>query len=153
MIALIQRVTEASVTVFGQVSGAIGPGLLIFLGVRKSDTKREAEWLAQKCAKLRIFPDERRRMNLSLQQTGGEALVVPQFTLNADTAKGNRPSFPHAAPPELAQQHYLHFIHHLSQLLERPVATGVFGAFMEVRLLNNGPVTVSIERRSNCVSV
>lgn len=148
MVALIQRVREASVTVEGEVTGSIGPGLLILLGVHKTDTPREREWLVRKCANLRIFPDEAGLMNRSVTDCEGEVLVVSQFTLYGNTAKGNRPSFVDSARPEVAEPMYDAFCAELSALLERPVATGRFGAMMDVRLLNDGPVTLWVERRA-----
>lgn len=148
MVALIQRVREASVTVEGEVTGSIGPGLLILLGVHKTDTPREREWLVRKCANLRIFPDEAGLMNRSVTDCEGEVLVVSQFTLYGNTAKGNRPSFVDSARPEVAEPMYDAFCAEMSALLERPVATGRFGAMMDVRLLNDGPVTLWVERRA-----
>lgn len=148
MIALVQRVREASVEVAGQVTGQIGPGLLILLGVHHTDTPKEAEWLAKKCAQLRIFADDEGRMNRSLRDTGGEALVVSQFTLYGDAQKGNRPSFTESAPPETAIPLYEQFVQQLSGHLGRPVPTGVFGAMMQVRLQNDGPVTLWLEKRA-----
>ncbi len=153
MIALIQRVSEASVAANGHEAATIGPGMLILLGVRDTDTGHEADWLARKCARLRIFPDESGRMNCSVLQTGGQALVVSQFTLYADARKGNRPSFSHAAPLELAERCYRRFVASLQEELPAShVATGVFGAAMEVRLVNDGPVTVILERSSDAGS-
>lgn len=153
MIALIQRVAEASVTVEGSVVAAIGPGMLILLGVRETDTGHEARWLARKCARLRIFPDESGRMNRSVLQTGGQALVVSQFTLYAEARKGNRPSFAHAAGPERAQECYDRFIACLREELSAgSVATGIFGAAMQVRLLNDGPVTLILERSAEAAT-
>ncbi len=151
MVALVQRVTEAAVTVDGAVVGAIGPGLLVLLGVRTGDTEAEADWLARKCARLRVFPgvdgpDDGGRMDRSLLDTGGDALVVSQFTLYGDATKGNRPSFTAAATPGPARRLYEHFVAALEAHLERPVPTGVFGARMDVRLTNDGPVTLWIER-------
>lgn len=148
MVALVQRVREASVTVGGEVVGAIGPGLLVLLGVHRTDTEAEAAWVAKKVADLRIFPDEEGKMNRSLRDTGGEALVVSQFTLYGDARKGNRPSFVASAPPEQAEALYEDFVAALSQRLGKPVPTGVFGAMMDVRLTNDGPVTLWVERRS-----
>lgn len=148
MIALIQRVHQASVEVEEETVGKIGPGLLVLLGVVRGDTEAVAEELARKCAALRIFPGEDGRMDRSLLDTGGEALVVPQFTLCADTdASGNRPSFTDAAPPERARPLYEHFTDELSAHLSHPVPTGVFGATMNVHLTNGGPVTLWLERR------
>ncbi|MEM1041425.1 MAG: D-aminoacyl-tRNA deacylase [Bacteroidota bacterium] len=149
MVALVQRVSEARVTVDGQVTGEIGPGLLVLLGVHRSDTEAELAWVAKKVAGLRIFPDTEGRMNRSLLDTGGEALVVSQFTLYGDTRKGNRPSFVASAPPEQAEALYKAFVAELRHLLGKPVPTGVFGAHMDVRLTNDGPVTLWIEKRAD----
>ena len=146
MKALVQRVSDASVTVDNRITGAIGSGLLILLGVEIGDTSNEAAWLARKCTKLRIFPDVAGRMNRSLVDSGGSALVVSQFTLCADVQSGHRPSFAKAAPPDLAEQLYREFIDQLEAILSMPVQTGVFGAAMEVRLLNHGPVTLMLQR-------
>jgi D-aminoacyl-tRNA deacylase len=147
MVALIQRVKEASVEVDGAVVGAIGPGLLVLLGVAQGDTETEADWLARKTADLRVFPDADGKMNRSLLDTGGEALVVSQFTLLGEIRKGTRPSYSHAAPPEEADGLYRYFARKLSEALGRPVATGVFGAHMQVHLVNDGPVTLWLERK------
>ena len=147
MIALVQRVSEASVTAQGSISGAIDAGLLIFVAIHQDDTEREVTWMANRCARLRIFPDEHGRMNRSLLDTGGDALVVSQFTLYGDVRKGNRPAFSQAAPAKKANALYQEFIEHLSQALGRPVAKGVFGAAMQVRLCNEGPVTILIDRK------
>jgi D-aminoacyl-tRNA deacylase len=147
MVALIQRVQQASVEVDGAVVGAIGPGLLVLLGVAHGDTEREADWLARKTTDLRVFPDADGKMNRSLLDTGGEVLVVSQFTLLGDARKGNRPSFVGAAPPEEADRLYRYFAAKLSEALGRPVPTGVFGAMMQVRLVNDGPVTLWVERK------
>lgn len=149
MVALVQRVSEASVTVNGDVTGAIGTGLLVLLGVHRDDTEEEKVWVANKVANLRIFPDEEGRMNRSLLDIGGEALVVSQFTLYGDTRKGNRPSFVASAPPEQAEALYEAFVAALADRLGRPVPTGVFGAMMGVRLVNDGPVTLWVERRAD----
>ncbi len=146
MIALVQRVREARVEVDGQVAGAIGSGLLILLGVHREDTEQEANWLARKCAYLRVFPDEAGRMNRSLLDVDGEALVVSQFTLYGDARKGHRPSFVEAAPPEKARALYKYFVERLSEHIGKPVPTGVFGAMMDVYLVNHGPVTLWLER-------
>ena len=149
MVALVQRVSEASVTVDGEVTGAIETGLLILLGVHRDDTDAEMEWLVNKVANLRIFPDDEGRMNRSLLDVGGDALVVSQFTLYGDTRKGNRPSFAESAPPEQAEALYEAFTDALSERLGRPVPMGVFGAMMDVRLTNDGPVTLWVERRAD----
>ena len=147
MIVLIQRVREASVTVENHLQGSIGTGLLIFLGIHRDDRRAQAEWLARKCARMRIFPDEAGNMNRSLMDTDGEALVISQFTLYGNAAKGNRPSFTRAARPEQAIPLYEHFIDQLSAELKKPVAQGVFGAMMDVSLVNDGPVTICLERK------
>lgn len=149
MIALIQRVKEASVTVVARETGRIGPGMLILLGVHTTDTRAEAEWLAGKCARLRIFPDEEGKMNRSLQDSGGEALVVSQFTLYGNARKGNRPSFVESAPPDIAEPLYETFCHLLSDQLGHTVPTGEFGAMMDVHLVNDGPVTLWLEKRAD----
>lgn len=145
MKALIQRVSRASVTVDGQVTGMIGCGFLVLLGVRHGDTAEAARLLAGKTAALRVFSDAQDKMNLSLMDNGGSALVVSQFTLYADTRKGNRPSFILAAPPEQAQRLYEVYVEHLRNILgaER-VATGIFRASMQVQLVNEGPVTIEL---------
>ena len=148
MIALVQRVSEASVVVDGQTVGEVGSGLLLLLGVHRTDTPAEAEWLARKTAALRVFPDETGRMNRSLLDTGGGALVVSQFTLYGDVQKGTRPSYVAAAPPDVAEPLYQRYVHTLEQHIGRPVPTGVFGAMMEVKLVNDGPVTLWVERRA-----
>ena len=147
MVALVQRVREASVEVEGEVTGAIGAGLMILLGVHKDDTEREVAWLARKCANLRIFRDDAGLMNRSVLDVGGEALVVSQFTLYGNAAKGNRPSFIASARPEQAEALYEAFVEALSAHLGKPVATGVFGAMMQVHLVNDGPVTLWVERK------
>jgi D-tyrosyl-tRNA(Tyr) deacylase len=142
MRVVIQRVRNASVTINDRVAGAIGPGLLILVGVEEVDTQDDALWLAQKIAAMRIFSDDDGKMNLDIAQSGGELLVVSQFTLHAQTKKGNRPSFIRAARPEKAIPLYEYFIAELSKAAQRPVSTGVFGAMMDVALINDGPVTI-----------
>ncbi len=144
MKAVVQRVSRASVRVHGRDEGAIGPGVLVLLGVAGADGEDEAMRLAGKVARLRIFENDDGRFDRSLLDTGGAVLVVSQFTLIADTAKGNRPSFAGAAPPERAEPLYERFCVALRGL-GVPVATGVFGARMEVELVNDGPVTVVLE--------
>jgi D-tyrosyl-tRNA(Tyr) deacylase len=145
MRAVVQRISEASVTVGDEGVGASsGPGLAILLGVAAGDDATVAERLAAKIARLRIFEDEDGRFDLSLLDVGGEALVVSQFTLIADTQKGNRPSFAAAARPEVAEPLYERFVQALRDL-GVPVQTGVFGARMEVSLVNDGPVTIVLE--------
>jgi len=144
MRALVQRVSEASVHVDGAVAGQIGPGLLILVCAMQGDDELRAEALADKIARLRIFRDEAGKMNLSLHDHGGSALVVSQFTLAADTARGNRPGFSAAAAPEQGRALYEHFAAHLAG---QGIATerGVFGADMKVALVNDGPVTIWLE--------
>jgi len=145
MRALIQRVKQASVSVNGQKTAQIGPGLLILLGVGQGDGEAQARWLAEKTAQLRIFEDLAGKMNLSLLESGGAALVVSQFTLYADAQRGRRPSFTAAAPPEIAAPLVQFFAAQLqSQGLQ--VQQGVFGANMLVELANDGPVTIWLER-------
>ena len=144
MRALVQRVTGASVTVDGTVVGEIGAGLLVLVCAMRGDTGAEAEKLAAKLAKLRIFEDAAGKMNLSLADTGGAALVVSQFTLAADTSRGNRPGFSEAAPPDEGARLYEHFARAL-HALGPEVATGRFGADMQVALVNDGPVTIWLE--------
>jgi D-tyrosyl-tRNA(Tyr) deacylase len=144
MRALIQRVSEAQVTVAERQTGQIGPGLLILICAMDGDTPAQAEQLATRISKLRIFRDDAGKMNLSLVQSGGSALVVSQFTLAADTSRGNRPGFSSAAPPETGEQLYRHFSNHL-RTLGIPVANGEFGADMNVALVNQGPVTIWLE--------
>jgi len=144
MKALLQRVSQAAVTVEGETLGAIGPGLTILVCAMAGDTETEADRLAAKAAKLRIFRDDAGKMNRALLDTGGAALVVSQFTLAADTARGNRPGFSAAAPPEIGERLYLRFAAALADL-GIAVATGRFGADMAVALVNDGPVTIWIE--------
>lgn len=144
MKALIQRVSEASVTVDGEITGAIDKGLLVLLGIDKEDDETIADKLLTKVLAYRVFPDNEGKMNLSVQQAGGGVLLVSQFTLSADTGKGLRPSFSSAASPEQAEQLYHYF---LQQLKEKhgDVASGIFAADMKVSLVNNGPVTFLLE--------
>lgn len=148
MVALVQRVSEASVAIDGDTVGAIDSGLLILLGVHEDDTEAESDWCASKCARLRVFPDAEGKMDESLLDTDGDALVVPQFTLYGDTTQGNRPSFDEAAPPNQAEQLYEHFVDRLSTQLGKDVPTGTFGAMMDVHLTNDGPVTLWVEQRA-----
>ena len=141
MKAVLQRVSEAGVTVGGEVIASISRGYLILLGVTSTDTKTQAEMLVDKITKLRIFPDENGKSNLSITDIGGEILVVSQFTLCADTRKGNRPSFIEAAPPEQANALYEYFIEYCKGKFAK-VAAGSFGASMQVRLVNDGPYTI-----------
>lgn len=143
MLALVQRVSEASVTIDGAVVGRIGQGLLVLLGAARGDDAVEADWLAEKVAGLRIFPDAAGKMGLSLQDIGGQALVVSQFTLLGDCRKGKRPSFSRAADPVEAEALYERFGKRLAERVE--VAWGRFGAHMDVSLVNDGPVTLMLE--------
>lgn len=145
MRAVVQRVSEASVDVAGQVIGKIGPGLLILLGVRTTDTLEEVRFVAAKCADLRIFEDDAGKMNRSVRDLGGAVLVVSQFTLYGDCRKGRRPSFIDAAPPGVAEPLYEAFVACMAAA-GLPTAKGVFGAEMKVRLLNDGPVTIIVEK-------
>ena len=144
MRALVQRVSEANVTVDGTVLGEIGPGLLILVCAMEGDTQAEADKLAAKIAKIRIFKDDEGKMNRSIRDMGGSALVVSQFTLAADTTRGNRPGFSSAASPELGERLYLGFAEALRQN-DIPVAQGRFGADMAVALINDGPVTIWLD--------
>ena len=146
MIALTQRVSRAEVRVGGEVVGSVGPGLLVLLGVERGDGPKEAGWLAEKCAHLRVFPDEHSHMNRSLLDAGGSALVVSQFTLLGDTSRGRRPGFERAAPPEEAERMYGEFCEALARA-GVPVQTGRFRAHMEVELVNDGPVTFLVQTR------
>jgi len=145
---VLQRVSSASVTIEGNVHGKIGAGVLLLLGVAPDDKAEDGAWLAQKVAKLRIFPDDAGQMNRSIVDIGGGALVVSQFTLFASTRKGTRPSFNGAASPDLAVTLYNDFIRQLEILLDRPVASGQFGAMMQVALVNDGPVTITIDTKA-----
>ena len=147
MRALVQRVSEASVTVDGEVLGEIGPGVLALVCAMRGDSEAEAEKLAVKLSKLRIFQDEAGKMNRSLLDVGGAALVISQFTLAADTSRGNRPGFSEAAAPEDGNRLYEHFAAHLASLGPN-VAKGRFGADMKVGLVNDGPVTIWLESLS-----
>ena len=144
MRAVVQRVSESSVTVGPEVVGRIGRGLLVLLGVAKTDTEKETDYLAEKIVHLRVFADEGGRLNRSLIEVGGEMLVVSQFTLLADCRKGRRPSFTEAAEPELATRLYEHFVRQTAQL-GISVQTGRFQALMAVSLVNDGPVTLIID--------
>ena len=148
MRALVQRVREASVTVDRRLTGAIGPGLLVLAGVGENDAPEDRDWLARKIVQLRVFDDDAGVMNRSVAETGGGVLAVSQFTLYASTRKGNRPSWSGAAPPPVAQPAFDAFVQSLIGELGRPVATGVFGAHMEVALINDGPVTLWLDSRA-----
>lgn len=148
MRVVIQRVSSASVTIAGQVRSAIGPGLLVLLGIGPDDGPEDIDWLVRKVAGLRIFNDEAGVMNRSVVEIGGEALVVSQFTLMASTKKGNRPSYIGAAGHELAIPLYEAFCQALTEAVGRPVGTGEFGADMQVSLVNDGPVTICIDSKN-----
>lgn len=145
---VIQRVTSANVSIDGAIVGQIGKGVMILLGITPEDTTADADWLVGKVSRLRIFDDANGVMNLSLQDIGGEALVVSQFTLMASYRKGNRPSYIHAAPPSVAIPLYEYFVQALQSLLGRPVPTGQFGADMQVSLTNDGPVTIVMDSKN-----
>lgn len=148
MRAVIQRVSSASVTIEGRISGSIGNGLLLLLGIKTGDTEADARYLAEKCAALRIFEDAEEKMNLSVKDVGGSVLIVSQFTLYGDTRKGNRPSFVEAAPPAIAEPLYEYFVGQMQMSLgKEKIATGVFRAMMDVALVNAGPVTVIVESK------
>jgi D-tyrosyl-tRNA(Tyr) deacylase len=148
MRVVIQRVTKAEVKVEGAVKGACELGLLILAGVEEADTEEDALWLSAKIANLRIFNDAEGKMNLSVKDVNGGMLVVSQFTLHASTQKGNRPSYIQAARPEKALPLFNTFVKMLEKELGKPVATGEFGAHMEVSLVNDGPVTIIIDTRN-----
>ena len=145
MRVVIQRVSAASVTIDGKVHSSIEHGLLILAGFEEADTEKSIEWLSQKIVNMRIFSDADGKMNLSVLDVGGEILAVSQFTLHASTRKGNRPSFIRAAPPNISEPLYNNFVEHLCKLLAKPIATGIFGAYMEVQLVNDGPVTIVMD--------
>lgn len=147
MRAVVQRVSEASVMIGGDVVGRIGRGLLVLVGVEQGDAAGDADWLAAKIAALRIFGDADGRMNLAVREVGGETLVVSQFTLLAETARGNRPSFVRAARPEEAVPLYERLTEALGAAVGRPPQRGVFAADMRVALVNDGPVTICIDSR------
>jgi len=148
MRAIIQRVKEASVRVEGKVVSSIEAGVLILLGIEAEDTSEDINWLTSKIAKLRIFEDKTGIMNCSLSEVNGSVIVVSQFTLHASTKKGNRPSYIKAARPEFAQPMYDEFVIALNNMLEVQVQTGIFGAMMEVALINDGPVTIMIDTKN-----
>ncbi|MBS9766977.1 MAG: D-tyrosyl-tRNA(Tyr) deacylase [Flavobacteriaceae bacterium] len=148
MRAVIQRVSNASVTVEGQIIGEIGKGILILLGIENADTTEDIQWLSKKIVNLRIFDDENGVMNKSLIDTKGEALIVSQFTLHASTKKGNRPSYIKSAKPDISIPLYKQFIQQMELDLGKKVATGKFGADMKVSLLNDGPVTILIDTKN-----
>jgi len=148
MKVVIQRVSEASVKIGGIVKGQINSGLLILLGIEESDNAEDIEWLCGKICRLRIFGDENGVMNLSIQESGGDILLISQFTLHASTKKGNRPSYIKAARPEVAIPLYEAFIKQQEKELCKSIQTGEFGADMKVSLINNGPVTIIIDSKN-----
>ncbi len=145
MRCVVQRVLSASVSVDGKVTGQIGHGLLIFLGIHTSDTSAQVDWMTQKVAKLRIFHDNEGKMNRSVMDVAGGLLVISQFTLCGDARKGNRPSFIEAARPEIAIPLYEQFVADLASVSGCEVQTGIFAAHMDVQLINDGPVTIVID--------
>ncbi|MHB1278730.1 MAG: D-aminoacyl-tRNA deacylase [Bacteroidia bacterium] len=145
---VIQRVSEASLTVDGQWRGSIKAGLVVLIGIEEADTEEDASWLAGKVSAMRIFSDEEGKMNLSLSDITGSLMIVSQFTLHASTKKGNRPSFIKAARPEQAIPLYEHFITRTQHLIpETPILTGTFGADMQIQLINDGPVTIIMDSK------
>ncbi|WP_054285671.1 D-aminoacyl-tRNA deacylase [Gulbenkiania mobilis] len=148
MRVVLQRVRKASVSVHGAVTGEIGPGLLLLVGIEPEDSPADIDWLCRKISLLRVFNDDAGVMNRSVMDAGGSVLAVSQFTLFASTRKGNRPSYSRAARPEISRPLFDHFVAALSATLGRPVPTGVFGADMQVALVNDGPVTLILDSRS-----
>ncbi|GAB3506685.1 D-aminoacyl-tRNA deacylase [Spirosoma knui] len=148
MIAVIQRVSQASVTIDNQVKGQIDTGFLVLLGVTHTDTQEDVDWLSKKIVGLRVFNDDEGKMNLDLAAVGGDILLISQFTLHASTKKGNRPSFIEAARPDVAIPLYEAMISRLTADLGKPIQTGEFGADMNVSLLNDGPVTILIDTKN-----
>lgn len=148
MRVVIQRVMQASVRVEENITGEIDKGLLVLVGIEDLDTKEDIDWLSNKIVNMRIFEDENEVMNKSILDVGGDILVVSQFTLHASTKKGNRPSYIKASKPEFAIPMYEDFVKKVSLDLNRPVATGVFGADMKVSLINDGPVTIMIDSKN-----
>lgn len=148
MRALIQKVTSASVNIENSIKSKIDNGLLILLGIEEDDNQEDIEWLSKKISQLRIFDDENGVMNLSIQDIDGEALVISQFTLHAKVKKGNRPSYIKAAKPEVAIPLYNQFVGTLNQLISREIQIGEFGAYMQISLVNDGPVTIFIDTKN-----
>ncbi|WP_226390952.1 D-aminoacyl-tRNA deacylase [Penaeicola halotolerans] len=148
MIAVLQRVSEASVRIDGNIKGQIGLGLMILVGIEEADSQEDILWLSKKIVNLRIFPDQDDVMNESLIDAGGDILLISQFTLHASTKKGNRPSYIKAAKPEIAIPLYEELIKQLSIELGKDIQTGVFGADMKVSLINDGPVTILIDTKN-----
>jgi len=148
MRAILQRVTQASCTVDEQITGEIGNGFLVLLGIEDADTPEDLEWLAQKIANIRVFGDENGLMNKSIGDSNGDILLISQFTLFASTKKGNRPGFTRAARPEKAIPMYEEMIKQLSAMLNKKIQCGIFGADMKINLLNDGPVTIIIDTKN-----
>lgn len=148
MRVVIQRVSQSSVTIDGEIKATINNGLLIFLGIETDDTIEDCDWLIKKIVPLRVFPDENEVMNCSILEVEGEFLIISQFTLHASTKKGNRPSYIKAARPETAIPLYEYFITQLKNLLPQKVQSGVFGADMKVALINEGPVTILMDSKN-----
>jgi D-aminoacyl-tRNA deacylase len=148
MRALIQRVQPASVSILGEIVASIESGLLVLVGIEEEDTQEDLEWLSTKIVNLRILDDEQKVPNLSVKETGGDILLVSQFTLHASTKKGNRPSYIRAAKPEVALPLYEKLITELETQLGKPIQTGTFGADMKVSLINNGPLTIWIDTKN-----
>lgn len=146
MRAVVQKVSEAEVTIEGNSIGKISRGICVFVAVKETDDERIIDWMVQKILNLRIFPDKDEKMNLSVTDIGGEILVISNFTLYGDCRKGTRPSYTDSAPPAIAEPIYDKFITHLKNSTNLKVETGIFGAMMDVRLINDGPVTLIIER-------
>src|SRR5450432_2123809 len=148
MRTVVQRVTEASVSIDNQIRASIAKGLLVLVGIEDADTSDDIDWLSAKIVNLRIFNDENGVMNLAIKETGGDILLISQFTLHAATKKGNRPSYIKASKPAIAVPLYEEMIRCLEKEMQKPIATGVFGADMKVRLLNDGPVTIIIDTKN-----
>lgn len=148
MRAVVQRVQEARLTIDHEVEYHMGQGLVVLLGIEHGDDFPDIEWLSGKISRLRIFKDPEGTMNLSVQDVGGEVMIVSQFTLHASTKKGNRPSYIKAAPPEVAIPIYQKFIERMEHDLAKTVITGVFGAYMQINLVNDGPVTIIIDTKN-----
>lgn len=148
MRAVVQRVTEARITINRKIEHNIGPGLVVFLGIEEEDGDPDIDWLSGKICRLRVFNDSSGVMNLSVRDVSGDVMIVSQFTLHASTRKGNRPSYIKAAPPAIAIPLYDRFIEKMISVLDKPVTTGEFGAYMQVRLNNDGPVTIIIDTKN-----
>jgi D-tyrosyl-tRNA(Tyr) deacylase len=147
MRAVVQRVTEAHITINKESGKQIGQGLVVLLGIEQEDSKQDIDWLTGKISRLRIFPDSHGVMNLSVMDVSGEVMIVSQFTLHANTKKGNRPSYIKAAKPDIAIPHYEKFIYKVESELSKKIQTGEFGAMMKVSLCNSGPVTIIIDTK------